>query len=98
MRTIKELIKPERNIVFYLGSAAVRCCFLLNSEKEGFTLANGQKPTEAGDEECFVLHPDGKLCYLGWAGRMKYRSKQAGDYIKVDYEKYLDGDADFIIK
>ena len=45
-------------------------------------------------DEIMALKPDGTVCFLGWAGRMCYHAK--GDIIRVDYEKYIDGE-DYII-
>lgn len=89
MRTIRSLIQPDKNIIFYVKNSTVRCRFLLDAEQEGITLGNGKKPTEAAEEEYYVLHSDGTLYYLGWAGRMKLQTKQSSDYVRVDYEKYI---------
>lgn len=44
-----------------------------------------------------ALVPKGYLCFAGWASRLRY--KQGGNtVIRIDYEKYINGSDDYVIK
>ena len=88
MRTIKELVKNEKKVYIYLRNRTTEYRFMSDAEHEGITYGDGVKPTERPVDDIMVLHADGTICFLGWAGRMAYH------YSK---EKYINGDAEYLI-
>jgi len=94
MRTIRQLINNEKKVYIYLKDKAIRYRFMSDADREGITYGDMKKATDQPVDEIMALKPDGTICFLGWAGRMCYHAK--GDIIRVDYEKYIDGE-DYII-
>lgn len=71
--------------------------FMSDAECEGITYGDNVKPTERPVDDIMALQPNGTICFLGWAGRVCYHYAIQNNIIRVDYEKYINGDADFII-
>ena len=69
MRTITNLINPEKHIYVLFNNQALCRQFLAQAEWEGFTIGN-KKPTEIEWTDALAVQPDKKLCHLGFASRM----------------------------
>ena len=96
MRTIRELIDKEKKVYIVLHTKAMQYRFMSDAECEGITFRDGVKATERMAGDIMALLPDGRICFVGWVGRMCY--KQGGDSVlRVDYKKYIDGSPDYII-
>ena len=97
MRTVRQLINKDKKVYILLKNRAVQYRFMSDAEREGITYSNNVKPTQIPAEDIMALHSDGTICFLGWAGHMCYHySGKAA--IRIDYEKYIDGKEDYIIK
>ncbi len=97
MRTIKQLIRKDKKVYIYLRNEAIRLRFSHEAEKEGITFDDGEKATERAVDDVIALLPEGTICFLGFVGRMCYGSGSA-DAIRIDYEKYINGEVDHTIK
>ena len=97
MRTIRELIKEEKKVYIYLCNKATEDRFISDAEREGITFGDGVKPTERPVDDIMALHDDGTICFLGWAGRMAYHYNKSAAK-RIDYEKYINGDVDYLIR
>lgn len=97
MRTVRQLINKDKKVYILLKSRAIQYRFMSDAEREGITYSNNVKPTQIPAEDIMALQSDGTICFLGWAGHMCYH---CGDKaaIRIDYEKYIDGKEDYIIK
>ena len=97
MRTIRQLINPDKKVYIYMRGKAIRYRFMGDAEREGITYGDRVKPTEREVDDIMALQADGTICFPGWAGRMCYRL--CGDKaIRVDYEKYIDDHDDYVIR
>lgn len=97
MRTIKELVKSEKKVYIFLRNKTIENRFMSDAEQEGITYGDGVKPTERPVDDIMALHDDGTICFLGWAGRMAYHYNK--DTVKrIDYERYICGDDDYLTK
>ena len=67
-----------------------------DAEREGITYGDNVKPTERKVDDIMALHPNGTICFLGWAGRMCYHYKKE-NVLRIDYERYIDGAENYII-
>lgn len=97
MRTIKDLINPEKKVYVFLRTKAIRYRFMSDAEREEITYGDGIKATDRPVEDIMALQPDGTICFLGWAGRMCYHHSK-NTAIRIDYEKYVDDEMSYIIK
>ena len=97
MRTIKDLINNEKKVYILLNSKAIQYRFMSDAERENITYGDNVKPTERPVDDIMALRPDGTICFLGWAGRVCYHYANQNNIIRVDYEKYINGDADYMI-
>ena len=96
MRTIKQLIRKDRKVYIYLRNEAVRLRFSHDADTEGITFDDGEKASERPVDDVMALLPGGKICFLGFAGRMCYGSGSA-DAVRIDYEKYANGEENYLI-
>ena len=101
-RTITELSKMNGRVYVYLANVAIGEQFLQQAEDEGFTFADGAKPTERCYAEIMAVNGNKTINFVGANGRIAFGSgaKKIGDQklIRVDYEKYLTDAADYEYK
>ena len=91
MRTVKELLKLEGRTFIYCRRIQVYVRLIYDAKCEGF-----KTPTGTPDS-ILALH-DSYLCHVGWAGRAAFNNPKsvAGKLNRVDYEKYIHGDEDYM--
>ena len=90
MRTIRELITAENRVYILLKTRAMRYRFMSDAEREG--LDCGELRPE---DDIVSLWPDGTVRRLGWAGRL--RCHNDGATPRVDYERYIDGEENYMV-
>lgn len=100
MRNVTELSKMNGRVFVYLRNEVIAGKFLQDAEKEGFTFRDGEKPTARPGSDLYSVNRDWTINLVGWAGHMAFRAaKTIGEQelLRVDYEKYLFGDEDYLI-
>ena len=100
MRNVTELSKLNGKVYVYLKDEMIARRFLQDAENEGFTFGDGEKPTARPGNNLYVVNCDWTISHIGWAGHMAFQSaKYVGEQelIRVDYERYLSEEEDFII-
>lgn len=99
-RTIKELARMNGRVYVYLKDSEIGNQFMKQAESEGFTFADGTKPTERCYSEIMAINHDITINFVGVNGRIAFGSgaKKAGneELIRVDYKKYIAGDRSYI--
>lgn len=80
MRTIKELINPTKKVYIIMRAKEMRFRFMSDAAREGITFSDGVKLTERSVDDIMVLQTDGTVCFLGFAGRMKYHHNKEIPY------------------
>ena len=98
MRTIRELIGRGDKVYILLRSKAIRYRFMADVTMEGIGYGDGMAATERMADDVMALCPDGTICYIGWAGRMGYHNFRCGTIVRIDYEKYISGAEDYILR
>ena len=71
-----------------------------DAENEGFTFGDGKKPTARPGNNLYVVNCDWTISHVGWAGHMAFQSAKRiceQELIRVDYERYLLGEENFVI-
>ena len=96
MRTIKKLINTEKKVYIFLKNKAIQYRFMSDAEREGITFGDKVKPTERQVDGIMALRHDGTICFLGFVGYMCYYHG-GNAAIRIDYEKYIDGEKDYVI-
>ena len=101
-RTIKNISEMEGRAYVYLANDEIGNKFMQMAEDEGFTFGDGVKPTERQYAEVMAVNHNATINYVGANGRMAFGSgaKTIGDevLIRIDFEKYIDGNSDFYLK
>lgn len=100
MRNVTELSKLNGKVYVYLKDEMIARRFLQDAENEGFTFGDGEKPTARPGNNLYVVNRNWTVSHVGWAGHMAFQSaKYVGEQelIRVDYERYLSEEEDFII-
>ena len=100
-RTIKNISGMDGRAYVYLSNDEIGNKFMQMAEDEGFTFGDGVKPTERQYAEVMAVNHNSTINYVGVNGRMAFGSgvKTIGDevLIRVDFEKYLNGDESYLI-
>ena len=96
MRTIKQLIEQDKKVYILLQSKAIQLRFMSDATREGITFGDGKEATERIVDNIMVLNNDGTICFLGYAGRLKYHYNK-NQVVCINYEKYIQGDLDYYI-
>ena len=100
MRNVTKISKLNGKVYVYLKDEVIARRFLKDAENEGFTFGDGEKPTARPGNNLYVVNRNWTISHVGWAGHMAFQSaKYVGEQelIRVDYEKYLLGEDDYII-
>lgn len=100
MRNVTELSKSNGKVYVYLRNEVIVRKFLKDAENEGFTFGDGEKPTARPGNNLYVVNRDWTISHVGWTGHMAFQSaKRIGEkeLIRVDYEKYLLGEEEYLI-
>lgn len=100
MRNVTELSKSNGKVYVYLRNEVIIRKFLKDAENEGFNFGDGEKPTARPGNNLYVVNRDWTISHVGWAGHMTFQSaKRIGEQelIRVDYEKYLLGEEEYLI-
>lgn len=97
MRTIRNLSNREKRVYIYLRTEEIQQRFIDEAAKEGIIFGDGVSITEREIDDIMALNADGTVNFLCWGGRMMW---QCGgeQIIRVDYERYADGEGDYLIK
>ena len=98
MRTIKNLIQPNKKVYLLLKDKETQCRFMCDAEREKITYGDSVTPTQRPVEEIMSLQPDGTICFLGWAGRVCYHYARQKNVVRIDYERYVNENDDYIIE
>ena len=101
-RTITELSKKNGRVYVYLANVAIGEKFLQQAEDEGFTFADGAKPTERCYAEIMAVNRDITINFVGMNGRIAFGSGaetvNGQKLLRVDFEKYANGESDYLYK
>lgn len=93
MSKIKSLLSTYSGRIYvYLADGETGKRFLHDAEDEGFTFADGVKPTEREPDGIFAVNDDMTINYVGFIGHMAYRvADKIGNQplIKIDYRDIL---------
>lgn len=100
MRTIKNLVSENNCKVYvYLANDEIGNEFMRQAENEGFTFADGTKPTDRCYAEIMAVNNDCTINFVGDVGRMAFVSgaENVGNQklLRVDFDKYASGDPDY---
>ena len=94
-RTITELSKMNGRVYVYLANVAIGEKFLQQAEDEGFTFADGAKPTERCYAEIMAVNGDLTINFVGTNGRIAFGGGAATvggkKLIRIDFKKYVAG-------
>lgn len=95
MRTISCLLKHEGRVYIYLNSPAISRQFRADAEREGFTLSGN------GDSDIYALNRDRTMNSVGYVGHVLFHNTDQNladgtPVIRVDYEKLIAGDKDYL--
>ena len=100
----KRSIEDIRNsisgrIYIYLANEQIGKQFLIDAEAEGYHFGS-IKPTDNSWSNIIALEPNKQLSYVGFVGRICFQCNggNSGNLTRIDYEKYLNGNKDFIIR
>ena len=100
-RTIKNISGMDGRAYVYLSTDEIGNKYMQMAEDEGFTFGDGVKPTERQYAEVMAVNHNSTINYVGVNGRMAFGSgvKTIGDevLIRIDFEKYLNGDESYLI-
>lgn len=101
-RTIKQLSRTDGKVYVYLANDEIGNKFMQQAESEGFTFCDGEKPTGRCYAEIMSVNKNLTINFVGSVGRMCFGSGVTSvngvKLVKVDYEKYINGEEDYFFK
>lgn len=96
-RTLTALRKELKDdIHVWLRNAEIGQRFLQDAESEGFTVGGG-RPTTKPYAMVMALR-DGTINYAGANGMIRFQCGDTEDFHRVDYEKYVSGEEDYMYR
>ena len=94
MASIRSVLSAHTGRIYvYLATTEIGRRFLQDAEAEGFTFADGVKPTEREPDFFFALNRNMTINYIGFIGRLAYHTADRINdqpLIKVDYRDIMD--------
>jgi len=97
-RRLRDLIDGEHCIYLYLASEAAKEDFQRCADSEQLRFDNGASAANRQVDSIMRLQDDGTVCYVGFAGTMHFHHASDPAMRRIDYEKYMLGRNDYIIK
>lgn len=98
-RTIKELAEMNGRVYVYFADIETGNKFMAQAESEGFTFADGVKPTERDWDNIMAINRDMTINFVGTNGKIAFGCgvKNMGnkELIRIDFKKYSAGDKDY---
>ena len=77
IKTLTELSQLDGRVYVHMTSPELEKQFMEQAEAEGFTFADGAKPTEREQSDFIAVNADHTINYIGVFGRMAYSIKSA---------------------
>lgn len=98
-RTLTKLREFDGRIYVYLDNEKICKRFLQEAENEGYRFGK-IKPTQSGGSNIIALKKNKQLSYVGFVGHVEFQCNggDGGNLIRVNYEKYINGDANFLFE
>lgn len=84
-------------IYIYLDNEKIGKQFLQDAEDEGYMFGK-IKPTDNTWSNIIALENRKHISYVGFVGHVAFQCGGSGDLTRVDYEKYVNGDRNFLFK
>ena len=101
-RTIADLMGFPGRVYVYLEDDAAAEKFFIQAEEEGFVFGDGAKPSEKQKDRIIAVNKNRTLNYVGFVGHAAFgsgtRTVGRQPLIRVDYNRYISGDRDYICK
>lgn len=97
-RTLRELCALDARVYVYLADSETCRRFAQQAEREGFTFCDGVKPSARPCADIMALNRDGTLNFVGFVGHVAFGAAGtvgSKPLVRVDYQKYRSGAADF---
>ena len=100
-RTIKNLAEMDGRVYLYFSSKETKRRFMRQAANEGVTFQDGVCVMARPNDNIMALNHDMTVNFIGFAGNMAFRHPEAvvGDerLIRVDFQKYMDGENEYIL-
>lgn len=97
-RRLDELRNGVKNKIYiYLGNEKIGKQFLKNAENEGYRFGK-IKPTDNDWDNIISLKKNKQLSFVGFVGHIEFQCGGNGDLLRVDYEKYINGNHNFLFE
>lgn len=75
---------------------AMQYRFMSDADREGITFSDGVRATERMSGDIMALLPSGHICFVGWAGHMRFWHGGAS-VVRIDYERYVNGEHPYLV-
>ena len=99
MRTLKQLAEKEGWVRVYLDNKKVGKAFLRQAQEEGFRFCDGRPLRSISWQYVFGLGSDMTVWFVSlfnWT--LSYAGEVRGTPVRVDYEKYMAGEVDYMCR
>lgn len=94
-RRIRDLIDGKHSIYLYLATEDAMKQFRRQAKNEWIRFGDGAPASRRKPKQIMRLLDDGTVCYVGFAGAMRFYHSDEPTVLRVDFEKYMAGDGDY---
>lgn len=106
MKKIEDLLKDDHRVWFYLRNERIQKQFVEEVTELGGRYLNGDPVTTESCASIMTVHPDLKVAHVSWmvwdaSFTPSFPERYVGDASKirrVDYERYVTGESDYLIE
>ena len=96
-RRLLDLIDGEHCVYLYLASDAVKEDFQRRAESEGICFGDGAPAASRQPGQIMRLLNDGTVCFVGFAGTMRFHYADDPAVLRIDYARFVLGEDDYVI-
>ncbi len=101
-RSFEDMMRLEGVKWVYLPNKRIFYQFILDADAAGFTTGKGGSLFDCACYDIVAVHDDGTIGFVGFVGHMAFHSTQThfGDkpFLRIDYQKFIDGEKDYLCK
>ena len=96
-RRIRDLIDGKHSIYLYLATEDAMKQFRRQAKNEWIRFGDGALATRRKPKQIMRLLDDGTVCFVGFAGVMRFYHSDEPHVLRIDYERYMLGHDDYIV-
>ena len=96
-RRLRDLIDGKHSVYLFFATRDDMRSFQTQAKNEWITFGDGASAARRKPAQIMRLMNDGTICFVGYAGTMRYYYSSEESILRIDYGKYMGGSPDYVI-